>query len=318
MSGKPSPNCHKGAQNAKTFKYNIIYVDWKISWQKQPFKNDLKLIIDQGYNIIMLAFMLGGHLTQDHKDALSVWITVLNDQDRQEILNYAHSKNAKILLSLGGGTDHLDGPGGVIAEKKGADYAELACDLVLKWGLDGLDFDLELSPANNRPFLSGEMQEFLSSSLEKAREILPKSQGYLISHAPMGPYVSDWADRARGYTSWMLKNQDNIDFLSIQYYNQHDYTTYETIFLKSHKYPGSSVKELIEAGISSEKIVVGKPLTLKDANNGYIEVEQLAEWGCRANKEIGFIGGYMTWMFHNDNREASEVWARKLNRNCEC
>ena len=81
---------------------------------------------------------------------------------------------------------------------------------------------------------------------------------------------------------------------------------------------GGVLKELIEAGISSEKIVVGKPLTLKDANNGYIEVEQLAEWGCRANKEIGFIGGYMTWMFHNDNREASEVWARILNRNCEC
>lgn len=42
------------------FKWNIIYVDWKISWgNPTAFKAELKGLADQGYNIIMLAFLLG-------------------------------------------------------------------------------------------------------------------------------------------------------------------------------------------------------------------------------------------------------------------
>ena len=262
----------------------------------------------------MLAFMLAGQLWADHRDALSIWMTILNESDRQEVLDYAHSKGAKILVSLGGGTDHIDTAGGAILAGKGAEYADIGVQAVLDYGLDGLDFDLELSPGNSQPFKSGAMHIFMNQALQTARQRLPKP--YVISHAPMGPYASTWAGSDRGYIKWMLENQDNVDFISVQYYNQNDYYTYETTFKQSTMYPGSSVKELIEAGIHPEKVVVGKPLTANDASNGIIDVNTLAAWGCQAYEEIGFVGGYMTWMFRNDNVAASASWAAALNAPC--
>jgi chitinase len=68
-------------------------------------------------------------------------------------------------------------------------------------------------------------------------------------------------DRAVGNT---------IDFYNVQFYNQGntEYNSYEKLFLKSGSYfSGTSVNELIQRGIPSNKIVVGKPVTQGDAAN---------------------------------------------------
>lgn len=79
-----------------------------------------------------------------------------------------------------------------------------------------------------------------------------------------------------------------IDFYNIQFYNQGDttYDTYEKLFLKSGGYfPGTSVNELIQQGIPSNKIVVGKPVTKQDAyNTGTVKTKDLGEWTARAYK----------------------------------
>ena len=219
-------------------------------------------------------------------------------------------------LSVGGATDSLDHAGGVIEAGKGAEYAEIAANFVLQYGLDGLDFDLELEAGNSAPFKNGKMQTFMTEALVKARQLLPKP--YVISHAPMGPYASTWAGSGSGYVNWMLENQDDVDFISLQYYNQgaQAYNNYQKIF-KDSSYPGSSVQELIQAGVKAEKIVVGKPLTTQDASNGYIAAGTLASWGCQANSEVGFVGGYMTWMFKNDDVSSSANWGSALNTLCD-
>ena len=61
----------------------------------------------------------------------------------------------------------------------------------------------------------------------------------------------------------------------------YSYDTYEKLFLKSNPPgqdpKGTSVKELIQRGIPSEKIVVGKPVTQKDAyNTGWVKPAYLA------------------------------------------
>ena len=50
-----------------------------------------------------------------------------------------------------------------------------------------------------------------------------------------------------------------IDFYNIQYYNQGDYTSKESLVYKSKNNPGTAILQLMnEQKIPAEKIVVGK------------------------------------------------------------
>ena len=100
-------------------------------------------------------------------------------------------------------------------------------------------------------------------------------------HAPQAPYFSSgWATKG----SYLDVHKDigsEIDLYLIQYYNQGvcSFDTYETLFLKTASgcwSPRTAVRELIDLGIPSQKIVVGKPSTPKDATNtGYVNPSSL-------------------------------------------
>ena len=64
--------------------------------------------------------------------------------------------------------------------------------------------------------------------------------------------------------------------------------------------PGSSINEIIAAGVPKEKIVLGKPATTADGNNGWMSAADL-------NKAIkdnyaynGWKTGIMFWQFTSD------------------
>ena len=317
---------------AGTFKYNVIYVDWMVSWNPRPFKQELKGIVDQNYNIVILSFLNAADLDNPTVvDALDVWVNVLTDDDREEVKDYYKSKGAKLMLSIGGDEDYIDGDDGVIANQKGAEYAKIGADMVLKYNLDGLDFDLELDNDNfwiepdhtHDKFYSGEFQKFMTDGLVQARSQLPLGQ-YIISHAPQAPYFGNLASTNgtddHGYTQWMLDNQDNpgVDFVNIQYYNQYAYYDYNAIFIKETDnwwFQETAVKQLYQAGVKPEKIVVGKPLT-EDDGEGYIDPTSLGAWGCQAKKDINFLGGYMTWMYRGNEPKLSKEWSGNLTSLC--
>ena len=113
-------------------------------------------------------------------DALVAWEAMNWDgkNRKQKILDYAHSKGAKILLSVGGAEDHIDEAGGPIETRSGREYGRMAAQAVLDHNFDGLDYDLELLPGHHIPFYSGDFIQFLRDTHEVAREMLPQSQGY--------------------------------------------------------------------------------------------------------------------------------------------
>ena len=237
---------------------------------------------------------------------------------------YVHAAGAKILLSIGGAVDHIDGSfgnedsmdmSGLIfqGDAPASLYAERAAQAVLDNDFDGLDYDLELHPGNFGAFRQGYMGAFLEATHIKTRQMLPASEGYIVSHAPMGPYASVWAGEDKGYVGFMLKYQHEIDFISLQYYNQGFYTNYAKTFTNTvgSWAEGSAVKELFDAGISMEKLVVGKPISTS-SGNGYWAPETLNSLGCRAKSEFGFVGGFMTWMYKNSDRAESLSWADAL------
>ena len=78
-----------------------------------------------------------------------------------------------------------------------------------------------------------------------------------------------------------------IDFYMIQFYNQANskYNTYDELFIHAtgDVFNGTSVKEIAARGIPLKKIVVGKPVTLRDVSNtGFVNQTDLGTWAAKA------------------------------------
>jgi hypothetical protein len=123
---------------------------------------------------------------------------------------------------------------------------------------------------------------------------------------------------------------DLIDGYNIQYYNQgSDYSTCQTLVTKSRDFPGTSVVELMNNGIPANKIIIGKPATAKDADNGFMEASELAKCGQLAQNHgwsefnsslsdfllitefscVSSAGGWMTWEYPNGDTK----WINTVN-----
>ena len=162
------------------------------------------------------------------------------------------------------------------------------------------------------------MNTWLEETHKRAREMLPMDEGYIISHAPIAPYLSVWGGDD-SYLSFVLNYQDEIDFIALQYYNQKLYTSYFTTFESTSGSwaEGSTIKELKDAGVEVSKLVVGKPLNTLCGSSGFIGPEVLNDYGCRAKREIGFVGGFMTWMYMSSMSAESVEWASGLRKLCD-
>mgnify|MGYP001323148856 CR=1 FL=1 len=95
-----------------------------------------------------------------------------------------------------------------------------------------------------------------------------------------------------------------IDFYNVQFYNQGDtqYNTYTELFVKATgTFSGTSVSEIINRGIPSNKIVVGKPATQGDASNtGLVSASDLGNWCTQAFTQFGWYAGVFFWQFRSD------------------
>lgn len=273
------------------FRRNVIYLDYKIDWSH--LENDIKACIDACFNVIMLSFYVA--TGNGPADALITW-SQMSKSDRQAIINYAHERNVIIMMSLGGATDHIEP---WVEEKRGAEYAYDACKFCNEYDLDGVDFDIELTPGNNGPFVDGSMQQFIIDGTMACRNIIGVNK--FIAHAPQGPYMGEWAGSSLGYTQVFKQFPNLIDFISVQFYNQGSqyYDTYENLFIAADGWTAeSAVLEMVNNGIPMDRIVVGKPVGPAGyASNGYVDPNDLNAWGCQFQHEYHWSGGFMNWMY---------------------
>lgn len=112
-----------------------------------------------------------------------------------------------------------------------------------------------------------------------------------------------------------------IDFYNMQFYNAgtiNQYNTYKTLFLKSGSYwAGTSVNEIIQRGIPSNKIVVGKPVDKTDASSGLADSNDLGKWTGQFYSEHNWYGGVMYWdYFHDQNGTSIKNAAGYLKEQC--
>ena len=93
---------------------------------------------------------------------------------------------------------------------------------------------------------------------------------------------------------------------NIQFYNQGLYTDCEGLLNTSGGvFPGSSVFEIAANGVDLNKIVIGKPGSAADANDGFIDPATLGTCVEQA-KAKGWAAGVMAFEFP----EADTTWIK--------
>ena len=256
-------------------------------------------------------------------DALQTW-ELTDEAAKKEVLAYAHSKGAKILLSAAGSTEAIEDFFGSDPLANGIEYGTEMAKRAITLGLDGVDFDMELTPQNYAPFESGEFQKFTKGC---ALGVNTVDLNLIVSFAPQGPYFATWTrDPELGYTALMKDDSLKIDFVNIQFYNQGDkfYTTYDTQFIqgiddpKNNMYTSqSAIDEMIKNGVPAEKILLGKPMTSTDGYSGFTSSSNMLDWTCRYWKESGNkIGGFMAWMYPGAEDPALKAFGKDISGRC--
>ncbi|KAJ3205592.1 hypothetical protein HDU82_005083 [Entophlyctis luteolus] len=171
--------------------------------------------------------------------------------------------------------------------------AKAVADFVVANSLDGVDVDFEDSNA----FVSGTAESWLEEFTLELRSRLPAGQ-YLISHAPQAPYFSK-----SFYPNGAFNRIDStvgslIDFYNVQFYNQGVglYANCTSLLYQSGASPpvtGTSLFEIAKT-VPINKLVMGKPYGVNDADNGYMTPASLAECVTLARNN-GWSAGVATW-----------------------
>ena len=162
---------------------------------------------------------------------------------------------------------------------------------------------MEIDYQDDAAFASGTAEPWLNTFIKVLRTKLPS---HLIVCTVSAGYFSGWAVYTKGgFLNVHKQRGDKIDFYNVRYFDQGDSTfnTAATLFTKSTGWAvKTSVKELIDKGIPSEKIVIGKPATSADtsAPASYMSPSALSTAISEGFSAHGWKTGVMIYQLSSD------------------
>jgi chitinase len=269
------------ATQAQAAPHWTIYQDRWISGGPPPVANV------KGYNAFYLSFIL----TAGPWDMAQEWVSI-GASARANIKAQYQAAGIKLMVAAFGATDAPTSAGldPVATANKFADF-------VKTYSLDGIDVDYE----DFNAFAAGTAENWLISFTTQLRAQLPASAGYIITHAPVAPWFTPSIYPGGGYLKVHRQVGSLIDWYNLQFYNQgtSEYTTCSGLLdSSSATWPQTAVFQIGNNGVPLSKLVIGKPATTGDANNGFMSASTLA--GCLQNaKNRGWNGGAMVWQYPN-------------------
>jgi chitinase len=298
---------HTKGKASSSVPIRLVYIDGLTSWW-----GDVTLPAALGvpgytapglpYNYIAHAFWT---YPGSAVDAASMWAALANNMNptplgntTQQIQKTLKDKFAaagvKLLVSAFGSTQTPTSAG-----YDPVDCATKIAAFVTLNQYDGVDIDWEDTPSFSKGDSTGE--NWLITLTQNLRRLLPNS---IITHAPQAPYFSGKAVYPKGaYITVDQTVGDLIDFYNVQFYNQGKgiYDTPQGLFNVSGDWcPGSSINEIIAAGVPASKIVLGKPATAADGNNGWMAADVLNQAIVDNYAYNGWNTGIMFWQFTHD------------------
>lgn len=244
---------------------------------------------------------------------------------RQSIKSSYNAAGVKLIVSAFGSTETPTSSG-----DDPVDTANTMAAWIKQYDLDGIDIDYEDFTAINE---GNGAVDWLVKFTQQLRNQLPAGQ-YIITHAPVAPWFSNNAQFKGGaYLQVDQQVGDLIDWVSprssplphvprslthvfffllpraqynVQFYNQGvtEYTDCTGLLTQSSTtWPGTSLFEIAAAGVSLDKLVIGKPAVAADATNGFMDASTLASCVSQAQAK-GWDAGVMVWEFPS----ASTSW----------
>ncbi|KZT18638.1 glycoside hydrolase family 18 protein [Neolentinus lepideus HHB14362 ss-1] len=239
-----------------------------------------------GYNVFALSFLL----TEGAYDKAEEW-TTLTAAERTSVLSQYHDAGISLIVSAFGSTDTPTSSG-----DDPVSTADTIAAWVKQYDLDGVDVDYEDFNAFDAG--DGSAENWLISFTTELRKQLPAGD-YILTHAPVAPWFSAGHWGGGGYLKVDQSVGDLIDWYNIQFYNQgsSEYTTCSGLLTNSSStWPESALFQIAASGVTLDKLVIGKPATTSDANNGYIDPSTLATCVEQA-KNQNWDAGVMVWEF---------------------
>ncbi|KAF8125084.1 glycoside hydrolase family 18 protein [Boletus edulis] len=257
----------------------VIYND---AWVNSlPAAADLK-----GYNVYALSFWM----TNGATDMALTW-QELTDSERNSYLQEYDAAGISLIVSAFGATD--------APTSGGTDPVAIANSLaswVLQYGLHGVDIDYEdFNAFYNK---EGTAEPWLITLTQQLRKHLPQEK-YSLSHAPISPLFSPNTWSGGGYLQVHQAVGSLIDWYNVQFYNQGttEFTTCNGLLIASSaESPESALFQIVANGVHPDMLVIGKPGTTGDADNGYMTTLILASCVAQAASS-GWNAGVMVWEY---------------------
>ncbi|KAH7925802.1 glycoside hydrolase family 18 protein [Leucogyrophana mollusca] len=246
-----------------------------------------------GFNVFALSFLE----YYGAADQAQEW-EELTASERSTILAEYDAAGISLIVSLFGSTETPTSSG-----YDPIDTANTMAAWVIEYGLLGVDIDYEDFAAFDAG--TGAAEEWLGNFTTQLRTQLPQGQ-YILTHAPVAPWFSPGIWGGGGYLYVDSLVGDMIDWYNLQFYNQGttEYTTCDgLLYNSSSAWPESSLFQIAASGITLDKLVIGKPATTSDANNGYMTTTLLASCVAEAYA-AGWDAGVMVWEYP----DAAAAW----------
>ena len=197
----------------------------------------------------------------------------------------------KLMVSAFGATDHPQSSG-----RSAESVATELADFVKNNNLDGIDIDYEEIDL----FGSGQSLPWLVALQTSLRKQLPSPQ-YVISHAPLAPWFSWTTYSDGGYSAFDDQIGNTVDWYNVQFYNQGLYEDCNGLLFNSGGFaPDTSLFQINSlGGVPLSRLVVGKPATAQDADeggSGYMSPSDLGSCLAQA-KAKGYNAGLMYYEY---------------------
>merc|ERR1712226_229003 len=293
--------------SGQPWQQNAIYLESNFDWANIDL--EIQNAIDAGYTHIYIGFYMSLYGCQA---ACTAW-TQLPSSQKQNTLNYAAQNGAQILLAVGGPGES---PEYVIQQGTSYinNYATGAASYAKSNSFQRMDFCIHLAGESTVPSqwaTNGSLVNYAKTLVNAGSTVgYQSNQLTLTGQAPYFSvdFVGGSISNALSYLA--LDSNAAMPFyvgqINLQMFNEDsNYMSYYDIFIQNtYSDPawgsfgkGSSIKEVRALGITQAGIAVGKPVTDHESavKTGYISPQDLGAWGCMAQSDFGWTGGFIGW-----------------------
>ena len=297
---------------------NGIFMEKNFS-RTGSFMADFQTALDAGFNRFYVGFYMANYGCQA---GCLEWTTNFSSSDRANVKSLLAQYNAKLILSIGGPGELWEN---CIDQSCGASLGKNVGAFAAQYSFDGIELSVNLqgqgtikSPYYQNGSFNQMCKDIVSNAKVSSSNAFSRKNFYISAGAP---YFSDkYADGVmdNNLVQLCLDTNESQNY-SVGYCNlvmfdeDSNYMTYQDMFIENGYIDpifgtfglGSAVKEIMALGVTSGKIGIVKPTSPNEptVRSGYINPTTLGAWGCQANSDLGWTGGFIAWTW-NDVVEA--------------